>query len=147
MPTTEANPLKPAQVPIIVATAAVLDALERVLICQRGPHIPEAYQWEFPGGKVELKESPTQALRRELHEEIGIKVTQSCIAPLTFTEAVTSSGQNLLILLYIIRVYQGTPSAKLGQPMQWVLPQRLNDYAMPAPNQHLVAMLRDLMRT
>ena len=51
--------------------AAVIEKEGRVLICQRklGRH---ALKWEFPGGKIESGESPQQALKRELREELCI---------------------------------------------------------------------------
>ena len=49
----------------------------RVLICQRGAASTFPLKWEFPGGKVEVGEDPSEALRRELREELAIEVEES----------------------------------------------------------------------
>lgn len=60
----------------IAVVAAVLQQPDgRFLLAQRPPGKAYAGYWEFPGGKVEAAEMPAQALKRELHEELGIEVT------------------------------------------------------------------------
>jgi len=53
--------------------AGVLKRNEQVLICRRKADQPHPLKWEFPGGKLEPGESPGEALRRELSEELGIE--------------------------------------------------------------------------
>ena len=63
---------------IEVAAAVLIDGAGRFLLAQRPPgKVYEGY-WEFPGGKIEPGESAADAMRRELHEELGIEVGRVC---------------------------------------------------------------------
>lgn len=58
--------------------AAIVYRDNKILACQRQdlPALAPANQgWEFPGGKVEPGETPEAAVRRELQEELGLKLT------------------------------------------------------------------------
>ena len=57
-----------------VVTAAIARRGDLVLIARRGPGEKLAGLWEFPGGKLEVGETPEQCLARELREEFGIEV-------------------------------------------------------------------------
>ncbi|MDO9610606.1 MAG: (deoxy)nucleoside triphosphate pyrophosphohydrolase [Serpentinimonas sp.] len=59
---------------IDVAVGVVFDAQGRFLLTSRPPGKAYAGYWEFPGGKIEAGESAAQALQRELHEELGLRV-------------------------------------------------------------------------
>ena len=57
----------------IEVSAAVIIEQHRVFATQRGYG---AYKdsWEFPGGKLEAGESPEEALRREIREELDTEI-------------------------------------------------------------------------
>src|SRR6185437_14730256 len=129
---------------VLVAAAALIDPDGRVLLAQRpaGKHL--AGLWEFPGGKVQPGETPEAALIRELDEELGIDVHETCLAPFTFASH-AYPGFHLLMPLYVCRKWAGIVTAREGQQLKWVRPPRLGDYPMPPADKPLVAMLRDLL--
>lgn len=129
---------------VLVVACALVDADGRVLLTKRPPGKPLAGLWEFPGGKVHEGERPEAALIRELDEELGIDVTEACLAPLTFASH-TYDSFHLLMPLYVCRRWNGTVEAREGQEMAWVRPARMGDYAMPPADEPLKAMLRDLL--
>ncbi|MBK9363120.1 MAG: NUDIX domain-containing protein [Rubrivivax sp.] len=60
--------------PVDVAVGVLIDGAGRFLLTSRPPGKVYAGYWEFPGGKFEPGETVEQALRRELHEELGITI-------------------------------------------------------------------------
>jgi 8-oxo-dGTP diphosphatase len=100
--------------------------------------------WEFPGGKVETGERPEQTLIRELNEELGITVSEPCLAPLTFASHAYPDF-HLLMPLYVCRRWEGMVSPREGQRLTWVRPNRLRDYRMPPADEPLVAHLMALL--
>ena len=60
--------------PVDVAVGVLIDADDRFLLTSRPAGKVYAGYWEFPGGKLEPGESVEAALRRELHEELGIAI-------------------------------------------------------------------------
>ena len=53
-------------------TAAIIRKDDSVLICCRSPGENLAGKWEFPGGKIELGETPEECLGREIREELSV---------------------------------------------------------------------------
>ena len=77
-------------------------------------------------------------------EELGIDITESCLAPLSFASHVYDDF-HLLMPLYVCRTWKGTPRAREHAALTWVRPARLADYPMPPADAPLIAMLRDLL--
>lgn len=129
---------------VLVAAAALVDADGRVLLAQRPAGKAMAGLWEFPGGKVEAGERPETALIRELQEELGIDVTEACLAPLTFASHAYETF-HLLMPLYVCRRWKGEMVAREGQALAWVRPVRLRDYPMPEADVPLIPHLIDTL--
>jgi len=128
----------------LVVACALVDADKRILIAQRPEGKTLAGLWEFPGGKVETGERPEETLIRELQEELGITVSEACLAPLTFA----SHGYpdfHLLMPLYVCRRWEGTVTALEAQQLTWVKPNRLREYEMPPADVPLIAHLMALL--
>jgi 8-oxo-dGTP diphosphatase len=129
---------------LLVVAAALVDVDGRVLLAQRPEGKSLAGLWEFPGGKVQAGEAPEAALIRELREELGIDTRESCLAPFAFASHRYEAFQ-LLMPLYVCRIWKGRLDPSEGQALAWVRPARLADYAMPPADEPLVALLRDLL--
>lgn len=135
MPITAANML-------VVVACALVDADGRVLLAQRPEGKAMAGLWEFPGGKIELDETPEAALIRELNEELSIDVTAACLAPLSFASH-EYEDFHLLMPLYVCRKWDGQIMPREGQRVKWLRPRDMFDLAMPEADKPLIAALRD----
>ena len=131
-----------ADLPLLTTVALWLEDDGRVLLAQRPPGKSLAGLWEFPGGKVELGETPERALIRELKEELGIDTWQSCLAPLTFASH-SYADFHLLMPLFACRRWDGLPKPQEGQTLAWVRPKDMRDYPMPPADLPLIPILRD----
>ena len=127
---------------LLVSAVALIDQDGRVLLAQRPKGKSMAGFWEFPGGKVEINETPEAALIRELEEELGINTWESCLAPLTFASH-TYDDFHLLMPLFACRKWEGIPIARENQVLKWVRKQDLRSYKMLAADIPLVPILYD----
>jgi len=129
---------------LLVVACALLDGQGRVLLGRRPMDKHMAGLWEFPGGKIEVGETPEQALRRELWEEIGIEVEEIALEPFTFASH-TCPDFHLLMPLYLCRSWRGTVQALEGQGLRWVEIRHLGDYPMPPADKPLIAVLQTIL--
>lgn len=129
--------------PIVpIVSAALLDDRGRVLLQQRPEGKAMAGLWEFPGGKIAAGETPEAALSRELEEELGVAVAPDDLAAFGFASHRYETF-HILLLLYLCRRWQGTPTARERQAIAWVAPAEMANYPMPAADAPLVTLLRE----
>jgi 8-oxo-dGTP diphosphatase len=129
---------------LLVVAAALIDVDNRVLIAERPAGKSMAGLWEFPGGKIAPGESPEAALVRELREELGIEVCDTCLAPFTFASHAYETF-HLMMPLYLCRRWEGELRPREGQRLKWVRAAKLSDYPMPPADVPLLPMLYDLL--
>lgn len=135
---TEGRPLK--EVPEVhVIAGALFDASGRVLIAQRprGRHM--AGRWEFPGGKLEPGEERLEGLKRELAEELGVKVRAA--RPLIRLHHIYPE-RRVLLDVWRIHEYAGVPAGLDGQALAWVKPDELPGHELLEADRAIVTALR-----
>ncbi len=129
---------------LLVAACALIDQDKRVLIAQRPAGKPMAGLWEFPGGKIEEGEAPEDTVIREMFEELSVKVTKPCLAPLSFTSH-NYQEFHILMPLFICRRWEGIPVPREAQQVKWVRANRLREFQMPPADETLISHLADLL--
>jgi 8-oxo-dGTP diphosphatase len=121
-----------------VAAALILRG-DEVLVCQRKAGSPMGLKWEFPGGKIEPGESPEQALRRELDEELGIQaVVGAKIAHLRHNYR---SGGAVDLQFFAVHSFEGELVNQIFEEIRWAPLRDLPGYDFLAADRDLV---RDL---
>lgn len=120
---------------IHVAVGIIVDSNNRVLLAKRHGHLHQGGKWEFPGGKVESGETTSQALIRELKEEVDLDVSS--------TEAFMALSydypdKHVLLDIHLVSDFTGTAHGAEGQQIEWVAKANLNDYEFPDANQPIL---------
>ena len=101
----------------ITVVGAVIVRDGRILAARRGDGMSMSGLWEFPGGKVEDGESPTEALVREIHEELGCGIRVG--DQLTRTEHVHDFG-TVDLTTYWCELLDGEPRPTEHAELRWV---------------------------
>ncbi len=122
----------------VEAVAAVISRGDAVFLQQRAPKGLLAGLWEFPGGKIERGETPLQALRRELREELSV-VKKEARPLLTVRHAYTRFRVRLHV--YRCRVQ---PLPKADKTHRWVPRSRLKEYPVPSATARIIEALERL---
>lgn len=118
-----------------MAVGILIDPLGRVLVTRRAPKAHQGGLWEFPGGKVEPGETISDALARELQEELGVAVLTS--EPF-MTLQHDYGDQHVCLAVYRVTGWLGEPSGMEGQPLAWQQPENLIEWSFPAANQPIL---------
>jgi mutator protein MutT len=84
--------------------------------------------WEFPGGKLEERETPREALRRELKEELDIDVEVGTIFETVYYPYPESP---ILLLAYHCRIVKGVLKPLGCRDLRWVNLRELKELVMP----------------
>ena len=125
---------------ILEVCAGLIWRGDRLLIGQRS-EAKHMNRWEFPGGKIEANESPQEALRRELEEELGI---QCEIGEHFLTNDYPLEQKTLRLHTYQVLNFTGEARPLIHKKIHWVTIQDLSQYDFLPADQAIIERLQDL---
>lgn len=116
---------------------------ERCLVAQRSERTSFPLCWEFPGGKVEPGEEPTDALRREIEEELGIAVGVG----VWLGQGRADAGDKVIVLdVYAGTILDGTPRALEHHALRWCSAEELAELDWAEADVPIVAGVQTALR-
>ena len=121
-----------------VAVAVIEAKNGDICIAKRAEHQHQGGLWEFPGGKVESGETITEALQREIYEELGVNVHQH--NPL-ISVRYRYPDKHVLLDVHRVHDFSGEAHGKEGQPVIWCPKSELRNYQFPAANKGILNAL------
>ncbi|MGY5797678.1 8-oxo-dGTP diphosphatase MutT [Rheinheimera faecalis] len=120
-----------------VAVGVILKE-QQVLLALRPDKLHQGGRWEFPGGKVEAGETTSEALARELKEEVDLDIAGS--NP-WFELQYAYPEKTVLLDIHLVQDFAGEAKGLEGQPVRWVPLSELNQYQFPDANQPILDKL------
>jgi 8-oxo-dGTP diphosphatase len=105
-------------------SCALIEGDGLVLAAQRSSSMSLPLKWEFPGGKIHDDETPQECLRRELVEEMGVRVLVGQGLP-----TVTHHYPDFSVTLYpfVCAIEAGEITLHEHAAILWLPPERLSE--------------------
>ncbi|MBN9654705.1 (deoxy)nucleoside triphosphate pyrophosphohydrolase [Halobacillus sp. GSS1] len=110
--------------PIINVVGVVIMSNGYILCALRSANMSLAHHWEFPGGKIKENETPEEALKREIKEELNCDI----VVHSRVEETTQESDSNIINLsTYKAKIIAGIPEAIEHEELRWVTIKELNN--------------------
>ncbi len=113
---------------------------DKYFVCRRAAHQHQGNKWEFPGGKVDTGETPREALKRELKEEVGIDVQGDPVLEFEINHKYPDKHVNLYI--FTVDAFKGEATGNEGQEAKWVNLPTLSSLDFPEANAAIISHLQ-----
>ena len=120
--------------------AVILNSQQEVLIAKRPREKSYGDLWEFPGGKLEEAETPHDAAKRELLEELGLSIT--ILSSLKSFDHEIDSGKLLRFHPMLCQHSSGDLVLKEHTDVRWVNLKRLSNFNFAAPDYPVIEQLK-----
>lgn len=122
---------------IIHVAIAILNQQGKTLIAWRDEHLHQGGQYEFAGGKVEHGETPMQACRREVLEEVGIDIEHW-----RYFDEIIHQYDDRMVHLHVFQAHVPIHLNHQIEPRwQWVYRDELANFQFPSANQSIIQRL------
>ena len=133
--------------PVHVVAAVIYNNVDsqQILIAKRPKHVHQGGLWEFPGGKVSDGETPSQALCRELLEELDISIINHKPLMQVFHDY---PDKQVFLDIWSVTSFSGVARGAEGQECRWVTIADLlvenTGYQFPEANRAILKKLSSM---
>ena len=120
----------------LAVCAAIIHHQGKILLTNRPADKPHGGFWEFPGGKIDLGESPHQSLHREICEELNIEIAIEAVSKTVYHRY---EWGNVLIIAYNCTWLSGEIQHLEVADHRWLAPEQLRDFKILPADQPIIA--------
>ncbi|MCR9014008.1 (deoxy)nucleoside triphosphate pyrophosphohydrolase [Aquiflexum gelatinilyticum] len=107
----------------IRVTCAIIHDKGKILVAQRSENMDLPLKWEFPGGKIEADESPEACLKREIKEELNLRIEVKKAFKSNFHSY--AGGKEIELIPFLCGYISGHLIVKEHQQIRWIEPENL----------------------
>ena len=122
-------------------TAGIIIDNNKILIAQRGANEKLAGKWEFPGGKIELDETPQECLKREIKEELEVYIE---VGDYLGESIYTYPNGEIKLIAYFATVVDGDIKLSVHDKIEWITIGEIDEYDFAAADIYFVEKLKEV---
>jgi 8-oxo-dGTP diphosphatase len=121
-------------------TCAIILREGDVLVTQRSETMPHPLKWEFPGGKVKEGESVEECVKREIFEELGVRIKVERLLP---SATHTYGSFPIRLIPLVCKISEGKVLLTEHKSFRWVPLDRLDEVDWLEADKVLVRTLKE----